>query len=147
MSEVISSKKIVKNGFTLLVELVALYECGFSQFNDKWKRDQDGLIVCDNGDYWNCTWYTIGVLKHGADVTAYQAQKEFDRDCGAFDVCLNVKVLKSDIELIDQTIINSDYSYDDDQTPEQVLEYLQSDYLEIDYLTGKAQTKINQLIK
>ena len=118
---ILASRSFIKCGFEISLELKQ-YD-NLSEFDHKWKRDPDGLVKSDYGCF-NCSYYTIGKLKDGFDCTVASAQKDFNRDCHAFDVHLFITVSKNGIELIDDPIVGSDYNFDDDLTPEQLLEYL-----------------------
>ncbi len=122
----LSIKEINKSGFDITIELQA--QDFLTDFNNKWKRDHSGLIVGSDGTNWDTDYYTIGTLKHGADVTTYMAQKEFNRDCEAFDISLIITVFKNGVELATEYVINADYNYNDEETPDQVLERLYLDY-------------------
>ena len=122
----IASKTFIKCGFE--IDLVLKQYDFLSFFNDKWINDQEGLIIGNDGQRWSCTYYTTGRLRDGFDLTVARSQKDFDRDCHAFDVHLFITVSKNGIELVDDPIIGSDYNYDDDQTPDQILENLYSEH-------------------
>ena len=80
---VIVSKVVYSNDFEIVYKLVSYENEGFSLFNDKWGRSDSGEVMDDRGNKWTCSWYAIG-----NDVSVENAQKEFDRDCEAFDVHL-----------------------------------------------------------
>lgn len=145
-SDILESKVFNRDGFEIEVSLVADYQSGFTQFRDKWSRCNDGLVICDEGYNFGCNWYSTGQLNKGNDVTKYQAQKEFDRDCNAFDVLLEVTISKNDIELLDQVVISDNYSWDDKNTPKELMEYLMSDYLDLDYLLVEVKETLSKLV-
>lgn len=120
---IMCSKSETFGKFTIRYDLVNC-ECGLSQFRDKWKESIDGLVIGSDGGRWTCAWYTIG-----EDCTVEQAQKEFDRDCEAFDVHVYASVYKGSVCLIDmEPLIGSDYNWDDQTSPEELLAYLIRDY-------------------
>jgi hypothetical protein len=126
--------------FSIRFDLVNC-EVGFSQFNAKWFRSKDGLIQ-GNSDKWDCTYYTIG-----SDVALEDAQKEFNRDCEAFDVHLYYSVDKGPICLIDmEPLIGSDYSYDDKETEEEVLQLLVDDYVSRSEILEEAEAELLNFI-
>ena len=145
-SDILESKVFNRDGFEIEVNLVADYQNGFTQFSDKWSRCTEGLVVCDDGYKFDCNWYSIGQLNKGNDVTTYRAQKEFDRDCKAFDVLLTVTISKNEIELLDQVIIGDNYSWDDKSTPLELMEYLLSEYLDLDYLLVEVKETLSKLV-
>ena len=145
-SDILESKVFNRDGLKIKVSLVADYQSGFTQFRDKWSRCNDGLVICSDGYNFDCNWYSIGQLNKGNDVTKYQAQKEFDRDCNAFDVLLNVTISKNEIELLDQVVIGGDHSWDDKNTPKELMEYLISDYLDLDHLLLEVKETLSKLV-
>lgn len=146
MNDILEKKEINQDGFTIVISLIADYNSGFTQFSDKWTRDNNGLIIGDDDLRWGCTWYDIGQLNKGNDITVYKAQKEFNRDCNAFDVLLNITVLKNNIELINDVIIGDDHSYDDERTSLELMNYLISDYLDVSYHLDSAKKIIKELM-
>ncbi len=140
----LASKLFKNNGFDISVKLEG--SDFLSSFNTTWQRDVNGLIVGSEGDKWTTNDYSIGQLKKGFDVTVNSAQKRFNRDCLAFDVSLVVTVHKKDVELLESYVINSDYNYDDKETPEEIMENLSTDYLELDNIILEAKQVLKSLL-
>ena len=144
MTTLITSKTIQIDGFTVTITLTDL-QCGLSDFNNKWTRDINGKITGGDGDKWDCNYFSIGQLNNGNDATVASAQKEFDRDCTAFDVVLSVTISKCDVVFFDETVICSDYNYDDKDTPNEVLQHLYDEYADIKAYIQASQNKLNEL--
>ena len=146
MNTILKSKSSIYLGFEVVYTLTALYECGYSGFNEKWTQTEVGSVVADDGRKFNCSFYKIGQLNKGNDVTVYKAQEEFDRDCTAFDICIDVSILKNGVELFRDTIINSDYSHEDKYTVDKCLDDLLLDYSDIESYIGEAQRVLTRLL-
>ena len=144
MTALLTSKTIQVDGFTVTIELTDL-QYGLSDFHNKWTRDVNGKITGDDGSKWNCEHFSIGQLNQGNDVTVASAQKEFDRDCHAFDVALSVSISKCDVDLFEEDVICSDYSYDDKETPSEVAQHLYDNYADINSYIESAQNKLAEL--
>ncbi len=141
-TEILSVQKKTVEGLEIVYSLQTEY-CGSYVFGDKWLRSTyaDSETITIEGDHWHCGYYTIG-----KDLTRGQAVREFYRDREAFDVYLTVSVLKCDIELLEDTVIFSDYSYKDDDGADELLSYLIADYAqESDYIEN-AKNKLMELI-
>ncbi|MCJ8334851.1 MAG: hypothetical protein MJH10_11470 [Epibacterium sp.] len=144
MTTLMTSKTIQLDGFTVTITLTDL-QCGLTDFNNKWTRDVNGKIAGRDGDVWDCEYFSIGQLNKGNDVTVTTAQKEFDRDCHAFDVALNVSISKCDVSLFDEDVIGSDYNYNDKETPSEVAQHLYDNYANINSYIESAQNKLAEL--
>ena len=142
--ETLITKKIIKSGFEIVTSIINC-NVGLSYFNDKWNRSVDGEVKSEDGTKWTCNYFTIGQLNKGFDATFNSAQIEFNRDCEAFDIVLNVQVLKNGIELIEQSIIGSDYSTSENIG--ELLDYLTSDNLNVEQLINEAKSIILELNK
>jgi hypothetical protein len=137
---ILCSKTETLGKFSIRFDLVDC-EVGFSQFSAKWFRSKDGLIQ-GSSDRWDCTYYTIG-----SDVELEDAQKEFDRDCEAFDVHLYYSVYKGSLCLIDmEPLIGSDYSYDDKEAEGEILQLLVDDYVSKLEILEEAEAKLLNII-
>ena len=136
---VIVSKVVHSNNFEIVYKLVSYENEGFSLFNDKWYRSDSGEVMGDRGDKWTCTWYVIG-----KDVSGENAQKEFDRDCEAFDVDLFVDVNYNGRPLLDEPIIGGDYNWN--ESASDLLEVL-IDYVNIEELVDQAENERLETIK
>ena len=142
MSTVLSTKTVNQGKYAFIFELVS-FDSGWDGFSDKWVRSESGLIIGEHGTTWDCNWYTIG-----KDLTVEQAQQEFDRDCNAFDVGLSVKVDYNNIcTIYDELLITSDYSYDDEQSTDELLECLSNSYVDMQYLQDKANEKRLEMLE
>ena len=142
MSTVLSTKTIKQGKYAFIFELVS-FDSGWDEFSDKWIMSESGLIVGERGTTWDCNWYTVG-----KDLTVEQAQQEFDRDVNAFDVGLSVKVDYNNIcTIYDELLITSDYSYDDEQSTAEALEYLFNSYVDMQYLQDKADEERLEMLE
>ena len=93
-----------------------------------------------SGDKWACTWYVIG-----EDVSVKNAQKEFDRDCEAFDVHLFADVNYNGRSLLDGVaIVGGDYNWN--ESASDLLEVL-IDYVNIEELVDQAENERLERIK
>lgn len=137
---ILCSKTETLGKFSIRFDLVDC-EVGFSQFSAKWFRSKDGLIQ-GSSDRWDCTYYTIG-----SDVGLEDAQKEFDRDCEAFDVHLYYSVYKGSLCLIDmEPLIGTDYNWMDKEQPEDILKLLIKDHAETEALEQQAEAELLNVI-
>ena len=137
---VIVSKVVYSNDFEIVCKLVSYENEGFSLFNDKWGRSESGEVMDDRGDKWICTWYVIG-----EDVSVEDAQKEFDRDCEAFDVHLFADVNYNGRSLLDEVaIVGGDYNWN--ESASDLLEVL-IDYVNIEELVDQAENERLETIK
>lgn len=141
--DILATQEKIVNGLTFKLDLVGYPEEGMSSFNDKWRLDENGLINGNDSKY-TCTWFTIGKLKDGFDVTQASAQKEFNRDCNAFDVSLRVTTLKNGIEILNQHIVSSDFNYS--ECEKELLNDLMEN-LDYEYLHGESLVKIKSLVE
>ena len=136
----IVSKVVYSNDFEIVYKLVSYENEGFSLFNDKWGRSDSGEVMDDRGNKWTCSWYVIG-----DDVPVENAQKEFDRDCEAFDVHLFADVNYSGRSLLDEVaIVGGDYNWN--ESASDLLEAL-SDYVDIEELIDQAENERLEMIK
>ena len=137
---VIASKVVHSNDFEIVYKLVSYENEGFSLFNDKWYRSDSGEVMDDQGCKWTCTWYVIG-----EDVSYENAQKEFDRDCEAFDVHLFADVNYNGRSLLDEVaIMGGDYNWN--ESASDLLEELIA-YVDIDELVNQAENERLEMIK
>ena len=91
--------------------------------------------------WWSCS--TVG-----KDLTVEQAQQDFDRDVNAFDIGLSVKVDYNNIcTIYDELLITLDYSYDDEQSTEELLEWLLIGEVNMQYLQDKANEKRLEMLE
>lgn len=137
---VIVSKVVYSNDFEIVYKLVSYENERFSLFNDKWDRSDSGEVMNDRGDKWTCSWYTIG-----EDVSVENAQKEFDRDCEAFDVHLFADVNYNGRSLLDEVaIVGGDYNWN--ESASDLLEDL-IDYVNLEDLVESAENERLEMIK
>ena len=137
---VIVSKVVYSNDFEIVYKLVSYENEGFSLFNDKWDRSDSGEVMDDRGCFWTCAWYAIG-----EDVSVESAQKEFDRDCEAFDVHLFADVNYNGRSLLDGVaIVGGDYNWN--ESASDLLETL-FDYVDIEELIDQAENERLEMIK
>ena len=142
MVTVLSTKTVKHGKYTFIFELVS-FDSGWDGFSDKWTRSASGPIVGERGTTWACNWYTVG-----KDLTVEQAQQDFDRDVNAFDVGLSVKVDYNNIcTIYDELLITLDYSYDDEQSTEELLEWLLIGEVNMQYLQDKANEKRLEMLE
>lgn len=142
MSTVLRTKTVKHGKSTFIFELVS-FDSGWDGFSDKWAMSESGLIVGERGTTWDCNWYTVG-----KDLTVEQAQQEFDRDVNAFYVGLSVKVDYNNIcTIYDELLTTSDYSYDDEQSTEELLECLFNNEVDMQYLQDKANEKRLEMLE
>ena len=142
MSTVLSTKTVKQGKYTFIFELVS-FNSGWDLFSDKWARSNSGLIVGEHGVTWDCNWNTVG-----KDLTVEQAQQEFDRDVNAFDVGLSVKVDYNNIcTIYDELLITLDYSHNDEQSTEELLEYLFDSEVDMQYLQDKANERRLEMLE
>ena len=142
MTTVLSTKTVKHGKYAFIFELIS-FDYGWDGFSDKWVRSESGLIVGERGTTWDCNWYTVG-----EDLTVEQAQQEFNRDINAFDVGLSVKVDYNNIcTVYDALLITSDYSYDDEQSVEELLEYLVNSEVDMQYLQDKANERRLEMLE
>ena len=115
----LASMETLLDGFAIKYTLENDH-CGWSCFNDKWRRSEEGLVIGDN-DRFDCNYYKIG-----DDVEVEEAQKEFEQDCFRFDTYLMRTISKGGIELHCECVISdSAIEYDDFN---ELLGYLVSDH-------------------
>jgi len=131
MNQVLANKSFIHCGFEVEYILTALYSHGYTGFSEKWQQSENGPVKADDDRRYDTDYYSIGQLNKGNDVTVKKAQEEFDRDCNAFDISLNVSILKNGIELYEEVVINSDYSHDDKYDIDQIIVELIKDYSDI----------------
>ena len=137
---VIVSKVVYSNDFEIVYKLVSYENTGFSLFNDKWGRSDSGEVMDDRGNKWTCSWYAVG-----EDVSVENAQKEFDRDCEAFDVHLFADVSYNGRSLLDEVaIVGGDYNWN--ESASDLLEVLM-DYVSIEELVDQAENERLETIK
>ena len=142
MSTVLSTKTVKQGKYTFIFELVS-FNSGWDLFSDKWASSESGLIVGERGTTWDCNWYTVG-----EDLTVEQAQQEFNRDADAFDVGLSVKVDYNNIcTIYDELLITLDYSHNDEQSTEELLEYLFNSEVNVQYLQDKANERRLEMLE
>lgn len=138
---ILAVSSIMSDPFKIELNLVSYEEEGLSFFNEKWVRSKTGPIVDTGHSRWDCTYYTVG-----RDCTVEQAQKEFNRDCEAFDVSLFATVSLNDVVLLkDEAIIGADYNYEEDA--EKLLADLLFDYVDVEALVKKAEEERLEIIK
>ena len=142
MSEKIAVKTTTVNGFVIESCLRNL-ESGMLGFNDKWVRSNDGEVQGDR-QKWTCNYYSIGQLNKGFDSTKAMSQRDFERDCEAFEVALEITVSKADVTLVNDMPITTNFNYDDGD-PVKLLNELSSD-VNIDDYIKQANTTIQQLL-
>ena len=137
---VIVSKVVYSNDFEIVYKLVSYENEGFSSFNDKWYRSDSGKVMDDRGNKWTCSWYAIG-----EDVSVESAQREFDRDCEAFDVLLFADVNYNGRSLLNEVdIVGGDYNWN--ESASDLLEVL-IDYVNIKELVDQAEYERLVMIK
>ena len=137
---VIVSKVVYADNFEIVYKLVSYEHDGHCLFNDKWGRSDSGEVIDYSGNKWTCNYYTIG-----EDVSVENAQKEFDRDCEAFDVHLFADVNYNGRSLLDEVaIVGGDYNWN--ESASDLLEDL-IDYVNIEELVDQAENERLEMIK
>ena len=137
---ILTTKTLEISGLTFIYSLVDL-EMGMQEFSSKWELSEHGEVCLDNNRF-TCNYYTIG-----KDCTVEQAQQEIERDQYAFDVSLNLEVFKNNISVLEEKcIICSDYSYDDEMSPEEFLDYLINDYADTETYLESVDENIKNII-
>ena len=137
---ILTTKTLEISGLTFIYSLVDL-EMGMQEFSSKWELSEYGEVCLDNNRF-TCNYYTIG-----EDCTVEQAQQEIKRDQYAFDVSLNLEVFKNNISVLEEYIICSNYSYDDDEmSPEEFLDYLINDYADTETYLESVDENIKNII-
>ena len=136
----LATKTLEISGLTFVYSLVDL-EMGMQEFSSKWELSEHGEVYLDNNRF-TCNYYTIG-----HDCTIEQAQQEIERDRYAFDVSLNLEVFKNNISVLEEEyIICSNYSYEDEMSPEEFLDYLIYDYADTNSYLCSANENIKNII-
>ena len=143
MVTVLSTKTVKHGKYTFIFELVS-FDSGWDGFSDKWVRSESCLLFSgERGTTWDCNWYAVGEY-----LTVEQAQQDFDRDVNAFDVGLSVKVDYNNIcTIYDELLMTLDYSYDDEQSTEELLEWLLIGEVNMQYLQDKANEKRLEMLE
>ena len=137
----LATKTLEISGLTFVYSLVDL-EMGMQEFGSKWELSEHGEVCLDNNRF-TCNYYTIG-----KDCTVEQAQQEIERDQYAFDVSLNLKVFKNNVSVLKEDhIICSDYSYNDEISPSEFLDYLINDYADTETYLYSANENIKMIIE
>ena len=138
---ILTTKTIEISGLTFIYSLVDL-EIGMQEFSSKWELSEHGEVYIDNNRF-TCNYYTIG-----KDCTVEQAQEEIERDQYAFDVSLKLEVFKNNTSVLEEDhIICSNYSYDDEMSPEEFLDYLINDYADANSYLYSTNENIKMIIE
>ncbi len=138
---ILTTKTLEISGLTFVYSLVDL-EMGMQEFSSKWELSEHGEVCLDNNRF-TCNYYTIG-----EDCTVEQAQQELERDQYAFDVSLNLKVFKNNTSVLKEDyIVCSDYSDDDEISPEEFLDYLINNYADTETYLYSANENIEMIIE
>ena len=137
----LDTKTLEISDLTFVYSLVDL-EMGMQEFSSKWELSEHGEVYLDNNRF-TCNYYTIG-----EDCTVEQAQQEIERDRYAFDVSLNLEVFKNNTSVLEEDhIVCSDYSYNDEMSPKEFLDYLINDYADTNSYLYSANENIEMIIE
>lgn len=161
-NETLATREKQVDGFTVKYSFIAVYNgcLGQANFNDQWERasqHQGGATIQSDGEHWTPKQYSLAQLssdyasqgRENPCKEAYQSLlRQFERDSEAFEVVLEVSVLKNDVELFADTVIGSDYhyldfDYDHNKALECLLEYAE----ESAYINGAKETLKSLLVE